>query len=121
MRKIYIKFEAPGTTKKLRLKNSFTKSVIRILSKFLPAANPDFDQKIDDVKFWLVEWDSETGIPEREVGLDGDSRVIMKMPFKNNYGYWTDNNLRLSDFRELFKVSEISMESFEEQWRLFNR
>ncbi|HEV8506722.1 MAG TPA: hypothetical protein VGQ53_15030 [Chitinophagaceae bacterium] len=103
------------------MKNSFTKSVIRILSKFLPAANPDFDQKIDDVKFWLVEWDSETGIPEREVGLDGDSRVIMKMPFKNNYGYWTDNNLRLSDFRELFKVSEISMESFEEQWRLFNR
>jgi hypothetical protein len=30
------------------------------------------------------------------------------MPFGNNYDYWTDSNLRLSDFQDLSKASEIS-------------
>lgn len=28
------------------------------------------------------------------------NQVILKMPFKNNYGYWIDNNLVLNDFRK---------------------
>ena len=80
----------------------------------------DFDNKIDLVKTWIVELDYETGIPEREIGLDKDGQIIVKLPFKNNYGYWTDNNLLLSDFNEHFETTEISQNSFENYWNLFN-
>jgi hypothetical protein len=41
----------------------------------------------------------------------------MKMPNKENYGYWTDNSLRLDDFKQHFNVSEINKESFELHWK----
>ena len=61
------------------------------------------------------------GIPEREIGLDKEGRVILKMPYKDNYGYWTDNNLLLNDFKEHFVVSEIRKDSFEKSWKLFDK
>jgi len=42
------------------------------------------------------------------------------LPFKNNYGYWTDNNLLLNDFKELFNTSEISKEIFEQHWKILD-
>ncbi|MFI0428505.1 hypothetical protein [Mariniflexile sp. HMF6888] len=65
--------------------------------------------------------DDETGIPEREIGMDKDGRIIVKMPFKNNYGYWTDNNLLLADFKGHFETIEISRDSFENHWSLFGK
>jgi len=53
--------------------------------------------------------------------LDNEGRVILKMPFKDNYGYWTDNNLLLNDFKEHFVVFEISRNSFEQNWELFDK
>jgi hypothetical protein len=94
------------------------KALVGSLTKIIPKANPDFDAKMDEIQYWLVECDNETGIPEREIGLDKERRVILKMPYKNNYGYWTDNNLLLKDFKEHFVVSEISQESFEQSWEL---
>jgi hypothetical protein len=104
-----------------RSKNLFKKTLVSILSKIIPIANPDFESKIPDVKCWLVECDSLTGIPEREIGLDKEGQVILKMPHKNNYGFWTDNNLLLNDFKEHFVTAEISKASFEQQWDLFDR
>jgi hypothetical protein len=43
------------------------------------------------------------------------------MPFKNNYGYWTDNNLLLEDFKKNFKTLEVSQDSFENYWSLFEK
>ncbi len=45
----------------------------------------------------------------------------MKMPYNDNYGYWTDNNLVLNDFKEQFKASDITKEAFEQQWILFDK
>jgi hypothetical protein len=45
-------------------------------------ANPDFDDIIQHVKYWLIECNTETGIPDREIGLDKDNLVILKMPYK---------------------------------------
>ncbi len=70
---------------------------------------------------WLVELDCETGIPKREIGIDKNGKVILKMPFENNYGYWTDNNLLLKDFNELFATYEINQEKFENYWSLFDK
>lgn len=125
MKKTYIQFDAPKsdsqTPKDGLIKSSLKKALLGILTTIIPKANPDFEDKIDDVQYWLVECNNETGITEREIGLDKEGRVILKMPFKDNYGYWTDNNLLLNDFKEHFVVSEISKESFEESWELFDK
>ncbi|MEP6262818.1 MAG: hypothetical protein ABJ092_14675 [Gillisia sp.] len=117
----YIKFKAPKTDKKTQsdgvFKRTFKSAIIGILSSIIPKANPDFDAKIDLVENWLVELDLETGIPEREIGLNKNGQVIVKMPFKKNYGYWTDNNLILKDFKKHFKTSEISNSDFEKYWK----
>lgn len=125
MNTTYIQFDAPKndsrTTQDGLLKRSLKKALVGIFTKVIPKANPDFDDKIDEVQYWLVECNNETGIPEREIGLDKEGRVILKMPFQDNYGYWTDNNLLLNDFKEHFVVCEISKESFENSWELFDK
>jgi hypothetical protein len=120
MNKTYIKFEMPQQQiefKKERILKKILKGFVKFtFSKILPVANPDFENKIDQVKYWLLECDSKTGIPEREIGLSENNKVIMKMPFNRNYGYWTDNNLIIEDFKKSFPVLEISQESFEQLW-----
>jgi len=46
------------------------------------------------------------------------NRVILKIPLKNNYGFWIDNNLVLDHFQKKFAAIEISRENFEEKWKL---
>jgi hypothetical protein len=87
----------------------------KALSFVLPVANPDFEALIHFVDTWLVECRTADGIPWREIGIK-DNTVILKMPFKNNYGYWIDNNLTLDDFRKHFKAVNTSSEFFEVKW-----
>ncbi len=82
-------------------------------------ANPDFEDLLYSVPYWMVEFEKETGIPIREVGLDGSEKAILKMPYKGNYGYWIDNNLLLNDFKQHFDCFEIDKEKFEEKWDSF--
>ncbi len=125
MRTTYIQFDNPQSvtdnSKDGQIKNSFKKILVSGLTKFIPKANPDFDNKIDNVKTWLVECESETGIPTREIGLDNEGRVLFKMPYKNNYGFWTDNNLLLNDFKEILFATEFSKEFFEWKWDLYDK
>jgi hypothetical protein len=122
METTYIQFQAPKKSKSAATQNSFKNFIknfaTRALTKIFPIANPDFDKKIDEIEYWLVECGREKGIPQREIGLDKQRRVIMKMPINDNYGYWTDNNLLLNDFKVLFEVSEITKEAFEQHWSL---
>lgn len=120
MKTTYIQFEMPteetNPPKDGWVKKVFITILAGVLTKVIPKANPDFDKEIDDVKFWLLECD-EDGIPEREIGLDKDGWVIVKMPFKENYGYWTDNNFILNDFIKRFDATEIDKEDFEMKWK----
>lgn len=88
---MYIQFEAPSDNKSKRkdgpIKRSVKKGLLYLLTTVTSKANPDYDHKIEYVKRWLVEFDNETVLPEREIGLDKGGRVIMKMPFQSNYGY----------------------------------
>tara|TARA_R110002020_G_scaffold97708_2_gene233154 strand:+ start:2650 stop:3042 length:393 start_codon:yes stop_codon:yes gene_type:complete len=122
MKTNYIKFDAPKKNKEAAqvdlINSSLKKALVGFLKKVIPKGNPDFDDKIDEVQHWLVECDNETGIPEREIGLNKEGRVILKMPYRGNYGYWTDNNLVINDFKENFVVSEISKDNFEQNWKL---
>ncbi len=119
METTYIQFQAPKNATKTESSlqaHHQKKFTSNILTKVFPVANQDFANKIDDVEYWLVECDKASGIPQREIGLDKQGQVIMKMPFNDNYGYWTDNNLLLDDFNVHFKVSNITKEEFEKQW-----
>ena len=119
----YIQFELPKRNVEVPKDRPIRTWVLKALECFLrkitPLANPDFDSKIDDVKYWMVECDDVSGIPDREIGIDKEGRVILKMPYKDNYGYWTDNNLLLADFKKHFDCSDISRESFEHHWETF--
>lgn len=120
MNKTYVQFNEPSINNQVKedgpIKRFFKKTLIGALKTIIPLANPDFDNKIPEVKYWLVECDSN-GVPEREIGLNEEEQVILKMPFGKNYGYWTDNNLLLNDFKERFGASEINKEYFEQKWK----
>jgi hypothetical protein len=125
MTRTYIQFDTPEIDRQKStdglIKSSLKKALLGFLTAIIPKANPDFEDKIDEVQNWLIECDNETGIPKREIGLDKEGRVILKMPFKSNYGYWTDNHLLLKDFYELFKATEISKEIFDWKWEMFDK
>ena len=88
----------------------------KILNFLLPKANPDFEDKINLVKTWLLEFENNNSIPEREIGLDEKGSVLVKMPYKNNYGYWVDNNLTFKDFENKFNLKIIDKDKFESKW-----
>ena len=110
--KTYIQFKTPLSEKEPQhesvLMRYFKKLTIDILTKIFRIANPDFEGKIDDVTSWFVKRDNQSGIPEREVGIDEYGQVKMIMPFRHDCGYWTDNNMLLNDFQEHLKTLEIT-------------
>jgi len=112
--KTYIQFEEQVD------KETFKKVFfVRILERILPKANPDFEDKIDEVRCWLLEFDSETGKVQREIGLDKEGHIVLKAPFRENYGFWTDSPCLFS--KDSFKAIEISKDNFEDSWELFDK
>jgi len=120
---IYIKFEIPKNIKGHKSENKIKLLAVKgfklVLSKIIPIANPDFENKFDLVKYWLVEFENENEIPIREIGINEENKVILKMPYLKNYGYWTDNHLLINDFKNHFNVTEITKEIFEQNWKSF--
>lgn len=116
---LYIKFlqTSPHAQEKIRNKKTFY--LLRKLLFFIPQANPDFDSKIDDVVEWQLEIDSDNLAPVRELGLDANQQVIVAMPSGRNFGYWTDNNLKLEDFTRLFSAVELNKAEFITNWNKF--
>ena len=109
----YIKFEIEIK----KTEKTFLKTVVRkFLFAILPKANPDFENKIELVNFWYLEFEDENQIPVREIGVNAKNEVVLKMPFKKNYGYWTDNLLKYDDFNRLFKITKIEEETFKKLW-----
>ncbi len=102
---------------KKQLKNKEKKTFIeKLLSFILPIANPDFEDKIHYVSEWMLEFNDDKSYPIREIGLDSKGEVILKMPFKKNYGYWIDNNFVYKDFLKKFNYKIINKKTFEKNW-----
>lgn len=115
----YILFEDPHFGKNPIKEKWYQKFAFSVLSKLLPVANPDFDCINDKVKYWFIEFGIEDGSPQREIGLNEQQEVIVKMPHGKNYGFWTDSNMLLKDFYQSFQVSEVTKEEFEDAWGLY--
>lgn len=92
----------------------FAAAIEKVLRATLPAANPDFEELYGAVRKWWVEVDEE-GVPQRELGFDQSGRAIVAGPFGENFGFWTDSNMK-------FTIDEhppVAAERFEAAWRAF--
>lgn len=90
----------------------------RLLHKMIAplCANPDFDDKIEDVTLWFIEYDDVVNhIANREIGFAKDGRIIVKMPDDRNYGYWLDTNCELEDFKKM-GINMITEKEFNDLW-----
>ena len=90
------------------------RALIWVLTRLLPLANPDFEDRYPEVAKWWVEIDP-AGVPRRELGLDADGRPIVAGPFGENFGFWTDSNM-------VFEAEEyptVSSDLFEAAWSSF--
>ncbi len=115
----YIKFKDPKS-EPVSQPSRVKKTVVKILSTIIPKANPDFDKLIDQVEYWLIEYKRTENAVWREIGFDKNGHSIAAMPLGKNYGYWTDNNLTLDDFKA-FGVTEIAQDEFENEWTEFEK
>ena len=117
---IYLAFENPKNSPPVIQRGVFRSAGLNaikfLVSKIIPVANPDFENQFHKVASWLVECGKDSGFPNREIGLDIEGRPIMKLPYLNNYGYWTDNNLSATDFINQFKAIETTALLFEDMW-----
>jgi len=116
---IYIKFAGGPLAPEAKKKNLWRKRIVKTLLFFIPKGNPDFDTLIDDVAEWQLEIDSIDHLPNREIGIDIKGQVIFVMPWLDNYGYWTDNEIKLDYFKAHFKAFEIEKAEFDKNWAVF--
>ena len=119
MSNTYIKFRYPDSKVKKVPENIGKRLAKVVLESIVPIANPDFEKKIDEVAIWLIEFENDSYYPNREIGLDSSGKTIMIMPWEKNYGYWTDNNLVIENFRTNFETININKEEFEKYWNSF--
>lgn len=115
----YLKFSDPCTRSKIIREVWWKRFFKTLLSSFIPTGNPNFEHDFENVKVWLIEIRNDNKYPYREIGLDILQRPIMIMPWRKNYGYWTDNNLQLKDFKTIFNAAVISKEEFDKYWNEF--
>ena len=117
--KIYIRFEGPKPEKPLPLdspvKKAVKNAIIKILTTIIPKANPDFEDLLDNVAYWKIEFNKEENWTWREIGFDQNGDSIVAMPLGNNYGFWTDNHLTLEDYKN-FSPTIIEANEFEKDW-----
>jgi len=119
MSNTYIKFRYPDSKVKKVPENIGKRLAKVVFESTVPIANPDFEKKIGKVAFWLIEFENDSYYPNREIGLDSSGKTIMIMPWEKNYGYWTDNNLVIENFRTNFETININKEEFEKYWNSF--
>lgn len=116
----YIQFEVKSSENQSSKQNNlFRKVFSTAISKLIPIANPLFENRFELVKIWLLEIENESGFINREVGLNENEDCIIILPFKNNYGYWLDTNMRLEDLKSQFFITEITEFLFEKKWADF--
>ena len=117
---LYFKFnkktfrgEAPIRKRKKTLWGKFMDKLYR-----MGRSNPDFDHKIVYVAKWYIEYDNREDYDTswREIGLDANNKVIVKMPDDNNYGFWLDTNATLQDFKDKFDIEMITEQEFNDLW-----
>jgi hypothetical protein len=95
------------------------KLVKEVFSEQVPISNPDFTNILSQVALWLIEFEDDSYYPNREIGVDANETPIVIMPWKRDYGYWTDSNVIIKNIMSNFAAQEIPKEQFIKNWKLF--
>lgn len=93
-------------------------TVLRVVSTFVPKANPDFEDLFEEVNYWKIEIDLTDNTAAREIGFNQEGTPIVGMPFGENYGFWTDSQMTLADYRAISN-SELTENEFKNNWSEF--
>ncbi|MES2593500.1 MAG: hypothetical protein V4608_16575 [Bacteroidota bacterium] len=116
---IYIKFRDTPSTLEEKKKSLRVSKILYTILFFIPKANPEYKKFLDDVSEWLLEIDPVDNLPIREIAKDTSGKILFIMPWRNDYGYWTDNNIKTDYFMEYFKASIIDKAEFNNNWDEF--
>ena len=113
---LYFKFNSKSVCLEhhVRKKSLWRTFVDKFCKKLL--ANPDFDDKLRCVALWYLEYSEEYDGSCREIGLDSNKNVIVKMPDERNYGYWLDTNCTIEDFEKESGFQIITEQEFNNLW-----
>lgn len=115
---IYFKFyklPITGDESLQKSKNGLLRRIIRKINNIF-LSNPDFESKLQEVVQWYLEYDEKNNETLREIGLDSNNRIIVKMPDKRNYGFWNDTNLTIEDFENRFGIQKVTEKEFNKLW-----
>lgn len=115
----YIKFNDTPSTPEAKKKNNRLAKIIKTVLFFIPEGNPGYSEIICDVAEWQLEIDSTDNLPTREIGKDMNGKIILIMPWHDNYGYWTDNDITLDYFKDHFNATNIDKSEFDKNWDAF--
>lgn len=115
----YIKFTDTPSTPDVKKKNNRKAKILKTILFFIPESNPEYDEIICDVAEWQLEIDPTDNLPTREIGKDINGKIILIMPWRDNYGYWTDNNITIDYFKDHFKATNIDKSEFDKNWDAF--
>ncbi len=117
--KVYLRFENPEERPRSGwVTRIIENTVVKVVSAFIPKANPDFEDLFEEVKYWKIEIDLTDNLAVREIGFNKVGAAIVGMPFGQNYGYWTDSQLAYDDYKT-FKSIELTDKEFENDWSEF--
>ena len=117
--KVYLAFKHPNqhdTTEKPS--SGLEDFIIKVLEALVPVGNPDFEDQLNKVVSWVVEYDKENADTLREIGYDKNNNVLLILPLNDNLGYWANNDLSLEEYNAL-DTTEITAEQFENDWNSF--
>jgi hypothetical protein len=85
--------------------------IFKLLRKFLPLANPDYERLYQNVVTWYLEID-ENGKITREIGMDHQEETIVIGPWGRNRGLWPDSPVVL----EPKDYTSVGKTDFDEKW-----
>lgn len=116
---IYIKFADTPSSPKAKSKNRIRSKIFCTIFFFIPKSNPEYGDLIDDVAEWQLEIDLDNNYTHREIGKDVHGKTILIMPWRNEYGFWTDSDMTLDKFIGRFDAIEIEKSEFDNNWNEF--
>lgn len=119
MSNTYISFDLSESDASIKPETISKRFIRTILESPAPVSNPDFIDQFSNIVTWLIEFEDDSYFPNREIGLNSLGDPIIAMPWKSNYGYWTDSNVVLKDLSFHFHVKGITNTQFKDLWNLF--
>ena len=118
--KVYLAFKHPNQHDAVdKPTNGLEDFIVKVLEALIPVGNPDFEEQLNKVDSWVVEYNTEEEDTLREIGYDKNNNVLLVLPLNDNLGYWANNNLTLEEYKKLNAVN-VTADQFEKDWNSFN-